>query len=559
MEGETWQWLGQLAPMRNSGNPGSPDFESIMHRKKCWYRFYASGSKDLVHSGRRIGKSTRLSNSYHVRNALSARWQGDDEEVALLKAVCLGDRAYLSEDMRQSYGAAGGMHLLAVSGLHVGLIWWVLQGATRWMVRKARSELFRTLAVVGTLWFYASVTGFSASVCRSVTMFSFFSVGRMLGQRTYVLNGIFVSALILLAIQPSRLIEPGFQLSYAAILGIVTFYPVFRRLFKLKYRLLRWLWEAAAVSLAAQLLTAPLVMYYFHHLPVYSLLTSILAVPMLSVLIALFACSVPFMVVGVLENTFSFMLTKLAHLMNFTMEAVAALPGALLEDVPLSSGMLILILVLMSLLMFIVQGPSRLPAYLLLLALAVTMFFSAWTLDSRKRSSQLVLCHFKGASMVIFREGSQVDHFCWYRDSSSLVYMQKYIADTWNRRMYQNHLHAPGDSAYVRGSTSACMELARGIWSVGNDQMRGWVVTGPLNGTHPAQLQLESADTGLRAPDFILLSGEPKVFNLQALGPGSTIDLVMDGSNRSWYKERIYASKVPFYDTERQGAYMKRW
>jgi len=557
--GETWQWPGLLTPIRNSGNPGSPDFESIMHRKDCWYRFYVSGSEDSGHSGHRVGTSIRKADSDFIRRALSGRWQGGEEELALLKAVCLGDRSSLTEDMRQMYGTAGGMHLLAVSGLHVGLIWWVLNSATRWMVRKARSELYRTLAVLALLWFYASVTGFSSSVCRSVTMFSFFSIGRMLGQGTHGLNGIFVSALILVAIQPSRLMELGFQLSYAAILGIVTFYPFFRSLFSLKYRLLKWLWEAAAVSLAAQLLTAPLVIYYFHQLPLYSLLTSILAIPLLSLLIALFTCSVPFMMAGILENTFNFMLTGLARLMNLTMEAVAAIPGALLEDMHLSFGMLVLWMLLLSLLILAKQGRSRLPAYLVLFMISVMMFWSACSLASRRRSSQLVLGHFRGASMVTLREGDQVDHYFWYRDSSSLAYMQKYRSDAWSRRIYQNHLHDVGDSAHLDGSVSACIKLAGGVWSVGNDQIAFWVVTESVKDIHLAKGPIDIAGTGMNPPDFILLSGEPKVFKLEVLAPGSAIDLVMDGSNRSWYKERMHARQIRIHDTEVQGAYMKEW
>ena len=557
--GESWQWTGKLAPIRNSGNPGSPDFESIMHRKDCWYRFYCSRDGDPLHSGRKLCTSRRKIDSYYIRHILSDTWQGGEEELALLKAVCLGDRASLTGDMRQSYGAAGGMHLLAVSGLHVGLIWWVLQGATRWMVRKARSELYRTLTVLALLWFYASLTGFSSSVCRSVTMFSFFSIGRMLGQRTHSLNGIFVSAMILVVIQPSRLMELGFQLSYAAILGIVSFYPKFRSLFKLKSRILRWFWEASTVSLAAQLLTVPLVIYHFHQLPMYSLLTSIIAVPMLSLLITVFTASLPFILVGVFEKAFSFILTTLAHLMNLSMEAVASLPGALLEERQLSSVMLVLWMLLLCLSMLAVQGRSRLPGYLGLFVFSLMMFWSAWTINSRKRTSQLVLCHFRGASMVSLREGVRVDHYCWYSDSSSLAYMQKYRSDAWSRQVYKNHLYEIGDSAYIHGSVSACMKLAEGLWSVGNDQIEFWVVTGAHNGTLLVKMLSECAETGGNRPDFMLLSGEPRVHNLEFLSQHLALELVMDGSNRSWYRERMLSSQFPIYDTESQGAFVKRW
>jgi competence protein ComEC len=557
--GETWQLAGKLTAIRNSGNPGDPDYASILQRKNCWYRFYSTDTTALQLSAKRVGTPLRKLDAALIRSALSDRWHGQEDEIALLKAVCLGDRASLSDDLRGVYGAAGGMHLLAVSGLHVGLIWWVLNHLTQWMVRKARSEVYRTLAVVGILWFYASVTGFSSSVCRSVCMFSLFSVGRLLGQRSHALNGICVSALMLVAIQPARLMEPGFQLSYAAILGIVSFYPFLRSMFRLKNRILRWLWGGITVSLAAQLLTAPLVICYFHQLPVYSLFTSLLAVPMLSVLIAVFTCSVPFMVAGVLEEVFNFLLTGLARLMNHTMEAVASMPGALIEGLHLSTEMLILWMLILSLLMLAVQGRSKVPAYMVLLVFSVLIFCSALTIKQRRQTSELVICHFRGASMVIIREGEVVDHFCWYTDSSSIPYMQQYRDEVWSDRIYQNQVHEVGDSAHICGLASDCISLAKGIWSVGNDQCRGWVIGRPAYGSQQANILPESTSNGLKNPDFLLMSGEPSIRNVEFESAAWAKDLIMDGSNRKWYKERMHEKRERIHDTGRDGAYVKRW
>jgi len=121
--GEIWQFSGKLYPIRNSGNPGTPDYRSIMGRKNCWYRFYIDRDGAEAMPNREVkGSDSRLSPS-GFRRRVSDHWHGDLEEVSLLKAVCLGDRSSLSDDMRQAYSSAGGMHLLAVSGLHVGLIW----------------------------------------------------------------------------------------------------------------------------------------------------------------------------------------------------------------------------------------------------------------------------------------------------------------------------------------------------------------------------------------------------------------------------------------------------
>ncbi|MEA3462012.1 MAG: ComEC family competence protein, partial [Bacteroidota bacterium] len=195
--GEIWQFSGKLLPIQNSGNPGSPDYRSIFGRKNCWYRFYIARDNAEAMPHREVNGLKRGLSSALIRRKVSDHWRGDQEEVSLLKAVCLGDRSTLSDDMRLAYSSAGGMHLLAVSGLHVGLIWWVLQYMTGWLGLIFRKGKQRTVLVVTLLWFYAFLTGFSSSVCRSVTMFSFFSVSRIMGERFHPLNSILVSAFLL--------------------------------------------------------------------------------------------------------------------------------------------------------------------------------------------------------------------------------------------------------------------------------------------------------------------------------------------------------------------------
>ncbi|MCD4711370.1 MAG: ComEC/Rec2 family competence protein [Bacteroidales bacterium] len=557
--GETWQFSGKLVPIRNSGNPGAPDFRTIMSRKNCWYRFYVSTRPVLAISNRvMIGEERRLAPAL-IRRKVSDHWHGGIEEVSLLKAVCLGDRSSLTDDMRQAYVAAGGMHLLAVSGLHVGLIWWVLQYMTGWMSMVFRNEKQRTVAVVGLLWFYAFVTGFSSSVCRSVTMFSFFSASRMMGQRIHSVNGILVSAFLLVLIEPVRLMDIGFQLSYSAIIGIVTLHPLNRRVVRVKNRILRWAWEATSVSLAAQLSTAPLVIFYFHQLPLYSLITSLLAVPMLSVLIAIFVCSVPFISAGILEEFFNFMLIELALLMNRSMEHISSMPGALLDGMQLDRVSLSIWLLVLLMTMVAFHVRSRIPWYLVLFFTAGFLVWNSFSGLNRRSSSELVITHFSGGSMVIIREGAIVDHYCWYRDSTTLDYMKTYKDVTWNRRVYENHLYEVGDTVKITGRVSACMQVAEGVWLLGGYHYGGLVVTESVKEHVWRIVYGDSVSSHLGRPDFILLSGEPYVDGLLKESWMRNVELVIDGSNRSWYKERMNAEWDRIYLTDRSGAYVKRW
>lgn len=556
--GEIWQFCGTLSAIRNSGNPGSPDYRSIMGRKNCWYRFYASVDAIGKQYNREISGTGRSFSPAHIRNLVSEHWHGSQEEVSLLKAVCLGDRSSLSDDMRQAYTAAGGMHLLAVSGLHVGLIWWVLQYMTGWMNLIFRKGIQRTVLVVGLLWFYAFVTGFSSSVCRSVTMFSFFSASRMMGERGHALNVILASAFLLVLIEPVRLMDVGFQLSYVAIIGIITLHPYLRRMIRPKNRILRWMWEATSVSLAAQLSTAPLVIYYFHQLPIYSLISSLIAIPILSLLIAIFVCSVPFVLAGILEHLSSVLLVELARLMNRSMEYLSSLPGAVQSGLQLDRFSLLIWLLVLLLGIISLYGRRRTlyPVGLLISALLLGNAFSGL---KRCYSSELVIAHFKGASMLTIREGRWVDHYCWYRDSSSRDYMKAYRSQNWSSRIYTNHLCEVEEGVRAAGRISVCTQVAEGAWLLGGCRYGGLVLTGYVDEQVWNRVYGDSACHRAMRPDFVLLSGEPVMGGLQEESWMTKVDLLIDGSNRSWYKERMKAEGDRIYLTDLYGAYVKRW
>jgi competence protein ComEC len=557
--GETWQFSGKLSGIRKSGNPGMPDYRAIMGRKNCWYRFSISSAAMAFPFNKKLTADQSKLAPANLRHLVSAHWQGNPEEISLLKAVCLGDRSSLSDDLRQAYTAAGGMHLLAVSGLHVGLIWCVLQYLTAWMSLIFRKQTQRVVVVVGLLWFYAFMTGFSSSVCRSVTMFSFFSLGRLMGDRVHPLNAILVSAFLLVLKDPLRLMDIGFQLSYAAITGIIAFHPIALKVVRVENRVLRWIWEAGSVSLAAQLATMPLVIYYFHKLPLYSLVTSLVAIPMLSFLIAVFVCSVPFVSAGILESFFSFLLVVPARFMNRSVEFVSQMPGAILDDLHLElPGLLIWILIII-LVMIALHGRKRMHCYLILALISFSLVWHSFSGLNRRNSSELVISNIRGASMLSLRVGKNVDHYCWYRDSTSLFYMNVCRDLAWNRRMYRNRVFEEKALKGKPGRISFCIELREGAWLIGADGINGLVINFQGNTYIPELLSQNPALNLSIAPDFMLLSGEPPVNKLQMTDNIEEMTVVIDGSNRSWYKETIFAIPGRIYLTDQAGAYVKRW
>lgn len=548
--GETWVFYGVLARIRNSGNPGDVDYEAIMQRKNCWYRFYP----DRKHSfaGKVTGHRRGNLSAAQIRKALSERWKGDPEVIALLKAICLGDRSGLTDDLRQSYSDAGGMHLLALSGLHVGLIWWTLQHALAWLVRLLKKEAYRSAIIVVLLWYYALITGFSTSVCRSVIMFTLFTLARLIDQRTQPVNCILLSAFLLISLDPGKMLDVGFQLSYAAVLGIIAFFPVLRNIWKVKSRMLKWIWEATAISIAAQLSTAPLVVFYFHKLPVYSILTNLLAIPLLSILITIFVISIPFMSAGIFTGIFNSMMIHLGGILNKSMDLVASIPGAVVGELSLHPVNLILVMLLISMGMSLTAGPSSYKTYGILIIASLLLLWNSWTRYRNACTSELLVAHFRDCSAVTFRAGIAVDHYCWCRDSLSESYMERYLAMKWPYRSYSRQTLGLNDSGPVFGQISGAIPVAPGILVIGNDHRDGYLLRSGAKLDDPDFLFSQPAD-------FLLLSCEPGLPDSALFRFPTGCDLIADGSNRSSYLDQLGQAMVSVHRTRFDGAYCKQW
>ena len=172
-------------------------------------------------------------------------------EMAVLSALTLGYKDELEPELREDFSYAGVMHILAVSGLHIGVIYMMLQLIFSMAFRRAKSKILSTLFTLCALWLYAFMTGLPPSVIRATTMFSLVAIGTALNRKSQIYNTISVSAFIILPGNPNLLFDVGFQLSYTAVIGIVTFNQN-QLLIQGKNQKLKWLTDSMAVSLAAQ-------------------------------------------------------------------------------------------------------------------------------------------------------------------------------------------------------------------------------------------------------------------------------------------------------------------
>ena len=545
--GETWLLSGSLLPVQNSGNPGEVDYASILKRKNCWYNFYCDTTK--------LNKEVwmpepGIPRQAELRVILSKHWEGAPETIALLRAVCLGDRSGLSAELRHSYSMAGGMHVLAVSGLHIGLIWWVLNRLLSFIVFRRKGDVFRAVLIVLILWVFAYVTGFSSSVSRSVAMFSFYSLSRIIKHRSHPVNAILVSMFILILFHPGRLLDLGFQLSYAAILSIVTLNPVFMRIWRPGNFLMRWIWEATCLSFAAQIGTLPLVLLYFHQLPVYGLLSNLVLVPLLSCIITIFVVSAPMALSGFGAGIASYLLMMTARIMNFFVEAIASLPGAVLGGLQLDRFSAFILMILIFLLIEFLTRKHRAALYAAVLLGCIMVVWTSEIKRSMLFTSEIRISHFRGGSLITFKVGPKVDHYVLTDEPSAVSYMDRYLSIAWGMRSYEVsviRIGEAGSPATMPGGISCAIEITEGVFLLGNNETCAMVISGLYQGDCPL------IPTGLE-PCFVLLSDEPSLFH--SIFPSNYPLLVADGSNRKWYAEKLQERSLNFYNTTRQGAFV---
>ncbi len=295
--------------IENNGNPFEFDYKSYLAKKKIYRRIYLAESDWILGS---IQKSSVKTIAEKYRNKLLAIYhkQGlGEKQTEILSALTLGYKRGLDPETKRIFSSAGAMHVLAVSGLHVGILFAMFTLFFGFMRKHKYGKFLFVLLGILVLWAYAFITGLSPSVMRAATMFSLVCVASNISRRANIYNTLSFSALVLLIINPNNLFEVGFQLSYSAVFGIVFLQPKLDKLWPVKNKMLHFFWSLLTVSIAAQIATFPITSYYFNQFPSYFWISNLLVIPAVFLLISLGISLLVFSAVPFL-NTFLAFVTK---------------------------------------------------------------------------------------------------------------------------------------------------------------------------------------------------------------------------------------------------------
>ena len=248
----------------------------------------------------------------------------DGSVYAVVAAMTLGDKSQLTKELRDTYAVSGASHILALSGLHLGIIYTLLS----LLLSRRRWQVISQVVIIVCIWLFVFLVGMSASVVRSAVMITVYAL-LSLGHRDKMsVNTLAFAAIVMLLFNPKSLFDVGFQLSFMAVLAILLFYPLFESVwsqqFLFGHRLFRWLWTTLAVSCAAQIGVAPLIAYYFGRFSCYFLLTNLVVVPAATLILYL-------SLLVLLIPSLAYLLIYIVDALNQLLLWITMLPGASIE------------------------------------------------------------------------------------------------------------------------------------------------------------------------------------------------------------------------------------
>jgi competence protein ComEC len=330
--GSSISFKNNLNVLKNLGNPGGFDYKKYCERIGVYYQAYLKPNEFII---------TPSSKGFKIANFLAKtrtaiittlkKYISDSTNAGLAEALIIGYKDDLDKNIVQSYTNTGAVHVIAISGMHVGIIYFILQLLLAPIFKKPAQKKYKIILQIVLIWLFALLAGASPSILRSAIMFSIIAAQQFFTNRQFTFNSLFASAFILLVYNPFLLWDVGFQLSYAAVLSILIFYKPIGNWFTTPYKWVNYIWKLQAVTLAAQILTLPITIYHFHQFPNYFLLANALIVPLSSIIVIGILILLVLQFVPILASLLGKILNACIIAMNKVAQFFEQLPYALAD------------------------------------------------------------------------------------------------------------------------------------------------------------------------------------------------------------------------------------
>lgn len=454
-----------------------------------------------------------------------------NDELAVMNALLLGQRNEISKELLNDYSKAGAIHILAVSGLHVGIILMLLQTLFKFFERFKHGKIVKTLLIIFILWMFAFVAGLSASVVRAVTMFTFLAIGQHLGSKRIILFSLFSSMCFLLIFKPLFLFDVGFQLSYLAVLGIITIQSKLYKVILFKNYFLNKIWQLTSVSMAAQVGVLPLSLFYFHQFPGLFFLSNIVIIPFLGVILMAGIAVIFLSVLEILPPFFAVVYELIIRFMNSFVNWISNQEAFLFKDISLSFWLMLASYIC---LFFVVRFLLHQTAKKLLLVLISFVFFQGvflWERTQTHQKKEFIVFHKSKNTVLGFRDKSK---FNVIHNSDSLQAINSIIESYKIGENVKESYKKLNSTFFIEQNQQILMIDSLGIYQLKN-------LTNPI----------------------VILQNSPKINIERMIKTLQPKQIIADGSNYTSYVNRWGIAcenlQVPFHYTGEKGAFVLKY
>lgn len=400
--------FGSFYKNRKPNNPNQFDYGKYLENQQIYAQVYADASNIKI--GSQLDKTISFYAS-KLRNRIIQNLEKNHfkkSELSVVVALVLGQQQDISQEVIRDYQYAGAIHVLSVSGLHVGCILLFINFLLKRIPNNKKGSIIKLIIVISSLWMFGVLAGLAPSVVRSVTMFSFVALGMFLRRSVNIYHTLVVSALLILLFQPSFLFDIGFQLSYIALFFIVWLQPLLASIWTPKYKLVNYIWEIITVSFAAQIGTLPLSIYYFHQFPGLFFITNIVILPMLSLILGI---GVIVMILAAVDVVWFPMMKLLEYsiwFLNKIIAWVASFEDFIFKDIPLNSYMLWSSYLLIFSLIIWSKKPTFKKLTVSLSALILVQIISIQAKYSSQNKEEFIVFNKKKSTIITQRKGNKV-------------------------------------------------------------------------------------------------------------------------------------------------------
>jgi len=516
---------GDVQPIAKSYNPYQFDYAAYLEKQNVFDQLY-------LKSGNHIQIGTQHNFDYYVENYRNTLLNSfnihhfSPETDNVIRALLLGQRQDMDAQTSENYTNAGVIHILAISGLHIAILYAMLLFFIRPLQRFKNGKLMQFLIVLGFLWLFAILSGLSASVVRSVVMFSFVSFGLYLNKSGNIYNILAVSMLAILLFRPNFLFDVGFQLSYIAVFAIVWLQPLYKSFQFSRYKVVNYFTDVLVISFVAQIGVLPLSLYYFNQIPLLFFLANLVVIPLSSFVLVL---GIAVLLFNFILPDFAVILGKLIsfliEIMNEYIAWIASFKNFVIKDIPFSFTLLLI-------------------SYLVLIGCILWIYNKQF---SRLRFFLCTVVALQLATLNTFRQTEKGSEFIVFNNRKSTLVTEKQnnkILVYTNDSLPQENINL---KAYNRGKFNQQIEI-RPLQNV-------------LCYNNKKILLVDSLGiyTTKQKPDILLLTQSPKINLVRAIKTVQPKAIIADATNYKSYVIRWKATcekeKIPFHATAEKGFY----